>query len=348
MSTVWQQFVTSRGAVLDGEQHTAYFAQAPYPTLDQASVIDLSAYRVLDLKGPDCVKFLQGQITQDAKELARPKGFFCDHCNPKGRIVASFYAQGLSEEHIRLVLPANNADFFAAHLRKYLVFSKAELTLETNIICLALHQSAAETQPLEGSALASLLAEWGLSVPDEIGCVASDGTNAAYRASAELTLLTLTDEMAQTIWQAAAASLTAAGLRLWQALAVQQGVVWVDASNRESYTPHQVNHQLIDAISFKKGCYTGQEVVARMHYKATLKSHTYGFTLTADTCPVSGDAVFAGDQKVGELITFGAIAENQWVLLAEVRDTHVTQALHLAANPTEKLHQMPLPYAINK
>ncbi|UTA46295.1 hypothetical protein L1F30_08870 [Simiduia sp. 21SJ11W-1] len=345
MNKAWQQFIADQGAVTDAAGVTECFSEQPYPPLGAEVLVDAQCLRVLDLTGPDCIKFLQGQITQDAQQLAQARGLFADHCNPKGRIVASFYALGLGAEHIRIILPASNADHFAAHLKKYLVFAKAELQQRDDLVCIALmNLSAQALRSLAGE----LQAQAALGLPAEQGGVCQQDEQSAFAVTDSTLLLTLSEPNAQGLWQTLAPKMALGGQRYWAASAIAAGVAWVAAHNREHYTPHQINHQLINAISFRKGCYTGQEVVARMHYKATLKSHAYGFSLTNDQ-PIEPQAViYAGDEKAGTVINAAETGANQWLLLAEVRDALVNSTLHVEGVSAEKLHQVPLPYAINK
>ncbi len=338
MSTHWQQFMTRQGAALNPSGCAEFFTNCPFPDLESPLLIDLQHYSTLELAGPDCIKFLQGQITQDAQKLAANDGFFTDHCNPKGRILASFFALGVAENRIRLLLPSNNAEHLAQHLNKYLVFSKATLSIEPQLVSLAVN----------GGHASQHLAAVGLKLPSSVGSVCSTGDTSIFRYSEQCLVITSTESDAQELWQALAKNHTAAGARTWRTLALQQGVLWVDADRRERYTPHQINHQFIDAINFRKGCYTGQEVVARMHYKATLKSHCYLFNLTSDVAPKVFSPLMAGDQKAGEILQIEAISEDQWLIFAEVRDAFLNDPLHIDGIATENLHQVALPYAINK
>lgn len=342
MTKDWQAFVATQGGVLGSSGHTEYFDKWPYAAPSDNLLIDGSLLATLVLSGPDAQKFLQGQITQDVKLLDQSRGFFTDTCNPKGRIIGSFIVLPDTPEQLRLLVPANNAEHLLAHFKKYLVFSKATLS----------PSDAFTTLILSGPSAPQQLANLAVNTPEGTGKVVKTAGQGepdllAYQSTDGALMLNLPAPRAQTLWLALQNQLVPAGARAWRSLQIHQGIVWVDGNTREHYTPHQLNHQHLEAISFRKGCYTGQEVVARMHYKATLKSHTYLFTLTAAEAPSVFDEVRTDDQKVGEVVCVESTGQHQWALLADVKTAALDQPLHLGDRSTEKLHQDALPYAIN-
>lgn len=325
MHASWQSIVAPQILQSDAQQSTSWFAHLPFPDPDRAARIALTHLACLQLQGPDTVKFLQGQITQDARQILQRQGFFTDFCNPKGRILASALVVPQADDQALLLLPHDNAEFLRQHLSKYLVFSKVSLTALPELLALAQHQPGAHLPPWQTNPTA-------------------DGAQMAISESLGL-VLGRADTIGQH-WQATDAQ--AAGQRFWQLLQLRQGRAWVDAGNRERYTPHQLNHQLIGAINFKKGCYTGQEVVARMHYKATLKNHLYAFSLNSAQAPALHQAVQAPDGPVGELVSCAQQTQERWLVLVDIRLSAREQPLSLADLPGQILQPVQLPYAINK
>ena len=115
---------------------------------------------------------------------------------------------------------------------------------------------------------------------------------------------------------------------------IEAGIPWIGTDQTEKFTPHMLNLDLLDAISFDKGCYTGQEIVARTHYKGATKRRTLGFV--CDSPVVVGDAVSDGDRETGTVLN---VANDK--LLAVVRTGDRTGEL---TSGTAVLRSFPLPY----
>lgn len=137
----------------------------------------------------------------------------------------------------------------------------------------------------------------------------------------------------------------------WQLSQVVDGAAEVHRESSEQLLPQELNFQLLDGVSFNKGCYTGQEIVARMHYKATLKKHLY---LGSTTAPVDnqieyGNPVLSGDKKVGQVITSVKDHNGIAFILALMDDNTLSSGCAIAGseNPV-KLEWRELPYAIPK
>jgi len=319
-----------------------------HPLLDAASIgsdqnclVILSEYRLLTVSGPDSVTFLQGQCTCDISQLNSGHWLLGAHCNIKGRMHSSFYAARIDENTIGLRLHSSIAENALNALKKYSVFSKVELTLAPAWIMGLNHPDQ------------STLPNTTIKLPP---------VNETSHPENGLTVLRL-DKNRSEIWASQAAALDhlwphiTQGLNLtsqavWSRLNIEQGIAEVRAETVEALLPQELNFQLINGVSFSKGCYTGQEIIARLHYKATLKKHLYRATtalLDNESSPIYGTEIVDKDtgKRLGSVIQSLSGNNNQWLLLVLVNDLAVhTDSAVLALGSQPKLTWQPLPYAI--
>ncbi|WP_018015160.1 YgfZ/GcvT domain-containing protein [Teredinibacter turnerae] len=300
-------------------------------TIQQPVLIHLSDYRLIIITGPDGEKFLQGQTTCDFRRFEKHQWLRGAHCNAKGRMHSTFVAAKIGDQQIGLRVHASIAESALKALQKYIVFSKAEATLHTALLVGLLGDSAQAPLPF--------------SLPDVGHCDASAGFPVLRleAAAAELWLLNDTHagipDQLPGVW---------AHPECWQQYFLDKGIADVTAESVEELLPQELNYQLVDAVSFDKGCYTGQEIVARMHYRGKLKKHLYlaETDLSADSTLGFGMDVVGEKGSVGKVITATRLGQNRWRLLALVQDDATQNSAHLTLAGQPILTWKPLPYAI--
>jgi len=231
-------------------------------------------YCLLSVQGPDTEKFLQGQLTCDLKDLTETRSIPGAACNPKGRAYALFQLAKMAEDHVLLRVPAAIADDVVAHLQKYLAFFKAEMTREDDWIVLGTvggdvgEDSPGSVRPVKG----------GLSITLHSS---SDGVP---RHEYWLNMNRLEQLPEITFPKASSAA--------WHRALIESGLVTLSPEIAGAFVPQNLNLHAIAGISFRKGCYTGQEVVARMHYLGKLKKSLFRLQITGATrTPAIGDSV---------------------------------------------------------
>ena len=302
---------------------------------------------LLAVRGPDAVKFLQGQVTCDVKELENNQTRLGAHCNPKGRMLASFRALQVSPDEIWLLLPSDQIEAARTSLGKYIVFSKASL------VDLGDHW---RLWGLCGADAGAELIHHFRQLPPEIGSWCAGEGFWIVKVEAERFLLGLASK-AEGLSQLLAERAELVSDNYWTLLDIASGLGEVRAASRELFTPQSLNFQLVNGISFRKGCYTGQEIVARLHYRGALKRHMYRFALEAEEptthlLPSPGQRVVNSDgQHIGELVIAAFSGAHQLELLANVAEDQCENAFLLwpESDPVpKKLGLLPLPYAIPK
>lgn len=310
----------------------------PNPDLSTMTYLaTLTNKQLLLVKGPDAGKFLQGQVTCDVKELNEPVTRLGAQCNPKGRILLSFRALQMNNETIALRLPASMMESAQKTLGKYIVFSKAKLQDGGNDFALF---------GLFGDSAAAVASTFFQQLPTTYeGWIEKDGSYLIQLAAnrfecwvATATVDSFLDAIEKQTQKVSADE--------WQLLDIAAGIGEVYPESYELFTPQELNYQLVNGINFRKGCYTGQEIVARLHYRGKLKRHMYRFEYKNDQTPPPGTTIInsLSGQNAGTVVMATLNQQGKIELLASLLDEQIDQAKVESA--TEKLSQLSLPYAI--
>jgi len=293
---------------------------------------------LIEIKGPDSAKFLQGQVSCDVRELAEHTTRLGAQCNIKGRMLLCFRAIQPENERIILRVHTGLVANGLASLGKYIVFSKAKLAdISAHYRCVG----------IVGAQAAELIKNvFAVELTQNDDWQAA-GEHLIIRISENRYECWIAAAQADAVVEQLSAQTTPADQNLWNLLNIQAGLGDITPETYETFTPQAINFQLVNGINFRKGCYTGQEIVARLHYRGTLKRHMYrfGVSLNDPELPSPGSELKNAEGKtVGEVI-LAAYGDNNTVeLLASVVDDQRVD-IYLANNP-QKLSLLDLPYAI--
>ena len=304
------------------------------PTSPASFYVKLENAQLLLVNGPDSSKFLQGQVTCDVRELANPVTRLGAQCTPKGRILLSFRALQMHEQTIALRMPATMIDKAKTSLGKYIVFSKAKLAETDRYQLFGLY----------GASATELATQWFGESPTEIGgWIERNGSYLIQLAHDRYECwISVEDsdnfiQLFDTVHEGTEHD--------WQLLDIRAGIASVTPETIELFTPQELNYQLVGGINFRKGCYTGQEIVARLHYRGKLKRHMYRLA-GKGALPAPGSAlVSSGDRQTSGYVVMAATSDdNHFEILASLLADHLDKA-QLEDRP-EKLSALALPYAI--
>lgn len=297
-----------------------------------AALLPLPSLAVLSLTGPESAKFLQGQATTDFREVERGRVLPGAVCSLKGRVLFSFIAVPRGED-IDLVLPADQIEAAQAHLGKYAVFSKTRLENAAGRLALL---------GVRGPRAAALLDRLGLVLPGQGGVSrGADGAWAAQVLADERYLVALPASHLAAHWAALADGIAVGHECQWQAADIRAGFATVTATTRDRFQPQELNYPALDAVSYNKGCYTGQEVVARLYFRGKLKQRLYRLEAAA---PGQGP-VMSGDLEVGDVVMAAPDGEGQAVL-AVVKNAAVQDGGLRWGEAGPALAVCDLPYAL--
>ena len=305
---------------------------------DSAFFCTLSHEGVLAVRGADASKFLQGQLTCNLNYLSDSRASLGARCTQKGRMQSSFRIL-LEGDGVALAMATELLEPQLADLKKYAVFSKSKLSDE----------SAAWVRfgvDHGDAALVSL----GLDLPAETDSVVRNDGLIAIRVSPERAELWVTAGQADAIKGKLSAVLSEGDLNQWLLGQVRAGIGQVMPGTRELFIPQMLNLQAVGGVSFKKGCYTGQEIVARMQYLGKLKRRLYRLQLAASELPEPGTPLFSPTHgsSIGEVVLAaraGQDIELLAVLQAEAADSG---DIHLGALEGPSLQLLDLPYELDR
>ncbi|MDY7566256.1 folate-binding protein YgfZ [Pseudomonas sp. RTC3] len=272
---------------------------------DSAFFCTLSHEGILAVRGPDASKFLQGQLSCNLNYLNDTTATLGARCTQKGRMQSSFRIL-LEGDGCLLAMASELIEPQLADLKKYAVFSKSKLTDESPAWVRLGLSNGDDT-----------LIALGLDVPQASDSVTRANGLIAIRVSPARTELWVPADQAENVRARLAAQLAQGTLNDWLLGQIRAGIGQVTGGTRETFIPQMINLQAVGGVSFKKGCYTGQEIVARMQYLGKLKRRLYRLTLTGAEIPEPGTPLFSPvhASAVGEVV-IAAQATNGIELLA--------------------------------
>ncbi|MGL6109264.1 MAG: YgfZ/GcvT domain-containing protein [Rubrivivax sp.] len=305
-------------------------SEHPLPSPGFDGAVRLADWGVIRAQGADAASFLHGQLTQDVTHLAEGHARLAGYCSAKGRLLATFVVWRAADGDILL---ACSADLLPATLKRLSMFvlrAKCKLS------------DASAELPLHGLAGPAAEAMLGAAASAQTWAVATHGAARVIR-------LPGADGVARLLWAGAQApELPSLSAHAWQWLEVRSGVARVVAATSEQFVPQMLNFELLGGVDFQKGCYPGQEVVARSQYRGTLKRRTY---LVDSAAPVSpGMDVFHSDdpsQPAGMVVLAASLPGGRHAALVELKMAAVQEGELLAGGTTGvRLTPTPLPYSL--
>lgn len=304
---------------------------------DSAFYCPLSHEGVLAVRGVDAGKFLQGQLTCNLDYLSDAKATLGARCTQKGRMQSSFRIL-LEGDGCLLAMASELIEAQLADLKKYAVFSKSKLTDESAAWVRFGVQNG-------DAALASL----GLELPQDTDAVVRANDLIAIRVSPARAELWVRAEQAAEIQSRLAEQLAEGSLNDWLLGQIEAGIGQVFGSTREEFIPQMINLQAVGGVSFKKGCYTGQEIVARMQYLGKLKRRLYRLSLADQDVPEPGATLFSPvhASSVGNVVIAARTAQSVELLAVLQADAAESGDIHLGAADGPALQLADLPYQLD-
>ncbi len=335
--------------------------------MNNTILIDLPSLGLIKITGLDAAKFLQGQLTCDVREVTEQQSRLGAHCDSKGRIQATFrlfYYQG----DYYLQLPRTQIQPLLNVLKKYALFSKVTLTDISNE-----WQQLGITGDNCATALASLTED---PLPEKTDITLTSNNLIITRLPHHTTtprfcLLILTTDSHEgwrvggfpatrslRAWQGAAAT----GPRdhrstnvvdkdkdkdfnNWQKLDIEAGIATLFPETANQFTPQQINYTALNAVSFTKGCYIGQEIIARTHYLGKAKQHLYKINFQNPNALEFQPGTKLISMNNGDLQECGTLIQaTQQIGLAVIHDNALTHTIYIENLKQPILHIQELTY----
>jgi tRNA-modifying protein YgfZ len=345
MKPDWEKFLLDAGAVIENSSVIHYGNPEQEQRIVNSGLLicDLSHRGLIAAYGADAATFLQGQLTNDIRDVSDQHSQLSATCTPKGRMLANFRIFK-RDETFYLSLPQSLLETTLKRLRMFLLMAKA--TLED-----ASH--ALVGIGVSGPRIEQHLQERNLTLPLQIDDVSQSdgytiirlgGPQPRFEIYAEL------DAIMQ-LWDHLNVHAAPVGAGAWEMLDILAGTPTIYPQTSEAFVPQMANMQIINGVNFRKGCYTGQEIVARMQYLGKLKRRMYRIHIEGEQTVKPGDALHSPNsssgQGTGHIVSAQPDPNGGYMALAVV-DIHDAEAgnlqLHDASGPAVSL--LDLPYAV--
>lgn len=315
---------------------------------------------LLRVSGADWRRFLQGQLTCNIDEASPGQALAGAYCTPKGRMVANFTLICAADDSSAwLRLPVDQAAALRDALQKYAVFFKVALELETGWCGIGIQLGASILPDAGAASFAGEAGSHGVGTLPPPWAALQPGARLGCGQSQQARLIQLDDHGQRfelwvpsgeftSSWDQLQRTLPPAIPDSWQLLDIRAGLGQVVAATRELFLPQMLNLELLGAVSFRKGCYTGQEVVARLHYRGKSKRRMHrieGPMTDRAALPAPGASVHNDrGQAQGEIVTAVAVDADRFEALAVLAENQLEGALTVGGDQPVRL--LSLPYAI--
>ncbi|OGT20235.1 MAG: hypothetical protein A2V90_03675 [Gammaproteobacteria bacterium RBG_16_57_12] len=286
MNTDWQSFLRTCGAELQGDALLHFGNPArELRAIETGGVLtDLSHLGLIKISGEDAVSFMQNLFSNDIKQVSGQRSQLSSLCSAKGRVLALFRIF-IHAGNYYLQLPGVILEPTLKRLRMYILRSRvtvADASDDLIRIGFTCPESSHDPASLPGK------------LPEQADDAAPFGQSTIIKISntpARYEVIGANGEI-KKIWQVLAAQATPVGPQPWRLLDIRDGIPNIYPPTVEAFVPQMINLESLAALSFTKGCYPGQEVVARTHYLGKVKRHMYLAHVSGEHLPAPGDTVY--------------------------------------------------------
>ncbi|MBT4838804.1 MAG: folate-binding protein YgfZ [Methylococcales bacterium] len=275
------------------------------------TLCDLTDFDLITCDGNDADTFLQGQLTNDIKEVTENQAQLSAYCSQKGRMYAVFLILKASNT-LQLFCPADISDGIIKRLKMYIMRSKVSLFKNEDLIQFGLYGDNATAQLQKFNS--TLPSENYQSVSDNgltIVKLPGNGNGSRYQLIADL-------NTAKSVWKKLASECHISTSDAWRLQQIHAGIPTIFSPTSEAFIPQMANLHQMNAVNFKKGCYVGQEIVARTQYLGKTKRHMITASCPGNTLSIKpGDLLYNSannEQKAGKIVDAKTDGENIFLL----------------------------------
>lgn len=342
MNANWQRFLAVRGARFEADRILDFGdAESEMRAAAAATVLaPLTDSAVIRATGEDASAFLHNLLSNDIQHLGADAALRCGFCSAKGRLLADFLVWREARDYL-LQLSSDIAPAMLSKLGMYILRAKVKLAAADDDLVLL---------GLAGGEAPALLRDLGGEVPPEPLRLIRFAAGSAIRLDANRFQLVLRADAAEAAWELLAGKAQPAGTPAWRWLEVAAGVPHITGPTQEAFVPQMANLDLLGGVSFTKGCYPGQEVVARTRYLGKVKRRTYRARVEGG-CPAAGTDLFSTDlpdQSCGQVIQAAPAPTGGSELLASMLMSSAESGdVRLGSPQGPQLVFLPLPYPLS-
>ena len=314
MNPHWRSFLESTEGVFDSDStELLNFGDATGELLaakQQTVVVPLTHLGLIEATGDEAKAFLHSQFTSDINHLADGQAQHAGWCSAKGRMQASFVVWRHGERYL-LALAADLQDATQKRLQMFVLRAKVKLAAQTDSTVML---------GLSGPQATEALADAGLPCPTDAMSAAETNGCAVIRLDASRFMIVAPESAMAALWQKLSVKARPAGLPAWRWLDIQSAFPLVTLATKEEFVPQMADFEKIGGVSFHKGCYPGQEIVARTQYLGKVKRHL--FRLSSAQALKAGDVLHSPDnpdQSCGMVMTAAPSPAGGYEALAVVQ-----------------------------
>lgn len=336
----WKDFLLTQGAVIEAGSVRHYGDPAAEQLAATRSTIvaDLSQLGVIAFQGEDTASFLQGQLTNDVRALHADQAQWNGYCSPKGRLLGNFLMWRQGEDYCLQL----SGDILPGVLKRLSMF-----ILRAKVKGRDASDERVRLVVAGPQAIAAVGAAMGALPEAPMRTVASPAGH-VIRVGEDKFVLAVLPEQAIAVWGSLRGAATPVGAPVWDWLRLSAGIPMIVAATQEQFVPQMVNYEVLGGVSFQKGCYPGQEIVARSQYLGKLKRRMVLAHVDAPAAP--GDSLYSADlegQASGTVVNAAPAPGGGYDLLAVVQvESAAAHPLHLGALDGPVLTLRPLPYTV--
>ena len=347
MKPEWQLFLENAGAEIEDGKVISFGNIQREQRMAQTGLImtDLSHFGLISTYGEDASDFLQGQLTNDIRDVSETHSQLSAYCTPKGRMQSNFRIFKRADTFY-LRLPGTLLESALNRIRMFILMAK--VTMENSSDSLVHFGVSGPTANQHLSDFFNALPENDDDAIQNNGytIIKIPGIHPRYEIYGEL-------EPMKELWSKLDVHAAPIGSGPWSRLQILAGIPVIYPETSEAFVPQMTNMQLINGVNFQKGCYTGQEIVARMQYLGKLKRRMYLISIKTDEMVNPGDPLFSSDsssgQGTGTIVDAQPDSEGATSALAVINISDAeTGKLRLYNENGPEITLMELPYSVEK
>lgn len=343
MNPIWQSFLQNQQAVI-ADDRVLHFgdsaAELNYAKNDTV-IIDLSHFGLIQISGEEAHAFLQGQLTCDVTTIKSDKAQYGGYCTPKGRLLANFLLW--QNESYLMQLPASLCAAIQKRLSMYVLRAKVQL-MDSSQSFIRIGVAGVNARLI----IEKIIGE-RFDTDRRLAVKLSEQTNVICLASNRFEIVTNV-EYAPTLWKHIKAHAHPVGAACWDWLEIQSGIPVILPVTQEEFIPQMINMDAIESVSFQKGCYPGQEIVARTQYLGKIKRRMYLANISTSASVSAGDDVFSAktaEQSCGKIVNAAPSPSGGYDVLAVVQVSNVEAGkIYWQTLNGPVLEIQPLPYSL--
>ncbi len=307
------------------------------------TLMTLDDWALANVVGVDSEKYLQGQVTADVSQMTEHQHLLAAHCDPKGKMWSNLRIFR-RQDGFALIERRSLRDAQLTELKKYAVFSKVTIAADDELVLLGVAGFQAR------AALKNLFSD----LPDADNQVTHDGVTSLlwFEHPAERFLLVTDVATAERVTQALRGEAQLNNSQQWLSLNIEAGIPVIDAANSGQFIPQATNLQALGGISFKKGCYTGQEMVARAKFRGANKRALWYLAGQASRVPEAGEdlELKMGDnwRRTGTVLAAVQLDDGRLLVQAVMNNDMEPDSVFRVREDVNTLSIEPLPYSLEE